>query len=138
MFIKFKSNTSISKALILQNHHHLENEVHEYLKSFGLIFFSCVMSSVLLFSYQLIHLQPIHQNVSECVWETALMVEEIQSTSEYLPSTLNLNEVEMGPFLVPIISCESANLNAHTNAFSSSNMEVIAMKDDDRELGTLK
>ncbi len=117
MLIKVNSVNQVSGDLIIGNKKETENEVLQVFKSVFLIIFFSVVAPSLFFVYQLANAQPktyfgINKKVN--IYEETIRFEAIKH--QCTPSSLNLEKVEMGPFLVPIYNIldESSAKPAYT------------------------
>ena len=117
MLIKVNSANQVAGDLIIVNKKETENEVLQVFKSVFLIIFCSVIAPSLFFIYQLANAQPktyfgINKKVN--IYEEIIRFEAIKH--QCIPSSLNLEKVEMGPFLVPI--CNIINESTANPAYT--------------------
>lgn len=111
MLIKVNSAVHVSEDLIILNKKETENDVLQVFKSVLIIIFCSIVSPSLFFIYQLANAQPIlHFEINGHANTNVSMVMDQPIQHKYLPSSINIGKVEMGPFLVPI--CNILNENS--------------------------
>jgi Ca-activated chloride channel family protein len=107
MLIKVNSVNHVSESNFL-NHLHLSYvEVRQMIKLLSLIVGLAFLAPSLFMFYQILEAKPIHINANNAALTTININQKTIAERQHLPSFINKGNVEMGPFLVPIINAET-------------------------------